>query len=427
MGWWAKMGAMATTETIEVRFEPRDQAADRYPVVPFSVAGAGAIEVTLAYGPERAVIDLGCADPERFRGWSGGARNRYAITVEQATPGYEPGPLPDGTWTVVLGLHRVPSVGVDVTLTITVHDADDVPAGLIEADALAEPNLSAARGSARELPAPDGLRWYAGDFHSHTTHSDGALSIDELAALAAGAGLDFLAVTDHNTVSHHPHLAAAGERHGITLLPGQEITTDRGHANAFGDIGWIDFRQPADRWVQEVRERGGILSINHPLEGDCSWQHPLVELPDALELWHIGWFRDLGSTAPWAFWPRWRPDAILLGGSDFHNHELPFVPGTPTTWVAATGPSVDELFDGVRAGRTAITMPGPDAAALVRVDEGRLVAVQAAGMVLVDATGRRMVIEGDRQEVGTDGLIGPFRLERASGGLLAISPGDQPT
>lgn len=429
--WWAKMADMGVTEVRRVRFEPQDQAADRYPAIPFEVHGAAAVEVTLAFEPERAVIDLGCADPHRFRGWSGGARDRFAITAERATPGYEPGPLPDGTWSVLLGLHRVPSSGIDVTLTITVHDvsgatdstgADDVRAELVETDALAEPKPTAVRGSARDLPAPDGLRWYAGDFHSHTTHSDGALSLDELAALAVGAGLDFLAVTDHNTVSHHPYLAAVGERHGITLLPGQEVTTDRGHANAFGDIGWIDFRQPADQWVREVRERGGILSINHPLEGDCSWQHPLVELPDALELWHIGWFRDLTSTAPWAWWPRWRADAILLGGSDFHNHDLPFVPGTPTTWVAATGPSVDELFEGVRAGRTAITRPGPDAAALVRVDDHRLVAIAAAGTVLVDALGRRQAVDADDQMIDVAGLDGPFRLERASGGLVAISP-----
>ena len=66
-------------------------------------------------------------------------------------------------------------------------------------------------------------------------HSDGVLTVAELAALAAERGLDFIAVTDHNTVSHHAELAAAGRRYGITLLPGQEVTTDGGHAGALGD------------------------------------------------------------------------------------------------------------------------------------------------------------------------------------------------
>ena len=91
------------------------------------------------------------------------------------------------------------------------------------------------------------MRWLAGDFHCHTVHSDGQHTIDEVAVMAAEAGLDFLAVTDHNTVSHHAHLPAASERTGVQLIPGQEVTTWRGHANAFGDIGWIDFRRPAGR------------------------------------------------------------------------------------------------------------------------------------------------------------------------------------
>ena len=81
------------------------------------------------------------------------------------------------------------------------------------------------------------MHWLAGDFHSHTVHSDGSLSVGGLAALAVSRGLDFLAVTDHNTVSHHPQLAEISARYGITLLPGQEVTTDTGHANVFGAVG----------------------------------------------------------------------------------------------------------------------------------------------------------------------------------------------
>ena len=55
--------------------------------------------------------------------------------------------------------------------------------------------------------------------------------------------MDFLAVTEHNTVSHHPYLHAVGARHSILLIPGQEVTTDWGHANVFGETGWVDFHQ----------------------------------------------------------------------------------------------------------------------------------------------------------------------------------------
>src|ERR1700722_6683178 len=52
-------------------------------------------------GPARgggAVIGLGCLGSRGFRGWSGGARERFAITAEAATPGYLPGELEAGTW-----------------------------------------------------------------------------------------------------------------------------------------------------------------------------------------------------------------------------------------------------------------------------------------------------------------------------------------
>ena len=74
-------------------------------------------------------------------------------------------------------------------------------------------------------------------------HSDGALTVPQLARLAAEQGLDFLAITDHNTVSHHAELGRASARYGVTLIPGQEVTTDTGHAGALGDLGWVDFRR----------------------------------------------------------------------------------------------------------------------------------------------------------------------------------------
>jgi predicted metal-dependent phosphoesterase TrpH len=79
--------------------------------------------------------------------------------------------------------------------------------------------------------------WLACDLHAHTVHSDGSLGVAELAAASVRARLDVLAVTDHNTVSHHTSLPALASRYGVTLIAGQEVTTDRGHANAFGDVG----------------------------------------------------------------------------------------------------------------------------------------------------------------------------------------------
>jgi len=402
------------------------QNEHRYLEVPFEVPdGTDSLEVVIRYDHADAGIDLGCEGAAGWRGWSGGARTEYLIHAEDATPGYLPGRPEAGEWKVVLGLHRVPARGVEVEVEITIPASRPVPP---VPDAA--PATRSVRGSDRRLPAPDGLTWFAGDFHGHTLHSDGRLPIGGLAALGVASGLDFMAVTDHNTVSHHAHLAAEGAKHGITLLPGQEVTTHLGHANAFGDIGWIDFRRPAQEWVDEVERRGGVLSINHPISGDCSWVHRLERRPAAVELWHSTWFAELISTAPFAWFRTWPAGATLLGGSDVHMVEEPQRPGTPTTWVAAADASAEAILDGVRAGRTAITgnasfdgtallpelMTAP---ALLRLGDD-VVAVDAEGLVLVDGAGRRRRVRAARESFAADPADGPFHLVLDDRRIMAL-------
>lgn len=399
---------------------PDDQIEHRYFEVPFELSGATGVEVTLDYDDTRGVIDLGCLGPDGWRGWSGGARRRFVLTPQAATPGYVPGELVDGRWAVVLGIHQLPAEGLDVEVTITqpavgsVEVPEDVPVS----------RNAPALGSARGLPAVDGLTWYAGDLHAHTVHSDGSQSIGWLAAHARRRGLDFLAVTDHNTVSHHPHLPAASARYGVALLPGQEVTTSRGHANVYGDIGWIDFRRPATEWVVEVERRGGLMSINHPIDADCAWQHPLPEHPRLLEVWHTSWFPDLTRTGVLAFWAAWG-GAVPIGGSDFHRPGEGDELGRPTTWIAATDPSPDALLAAMRAGRTSLSA-GPDAAVLLRVGD-QILAIGAEGTFLVDAQGRRVPLRGDRvalraDELGPGGAgLAPYHLQTAGREILALT------
>jgi hypothetical protein len=65
------------------------------------------------------------------------------------------------------------------------------------------------------------------DLHAHTTVSDGTMTAAELAATAADAGLDWVAVTDHDRV--HPDLdAPVVEREGIRVVRGIELRVDAG-------------------------------------------------------------------------------------------------------------------------------------------------------------------------------------------------------
>jgi hypothetical protein len=62
------------------------------------------------------------------------------------------------------------------------------------------------------------------DLQSHSTHSDGALEAAEVVDRAARAGVELLALTDHDTVSGVSAALRAGERHGVRVVAAVEIS-----------------------------------------------------------------------------------------------------------------------------------------------------------------------------------------------------------
>ena len=66
------------------------------------------------------------------------------------------------------------------------------------------------------------------DLHSHSTMSDGTDAPARVVALAADAGVDALALTDHDTLDHVAEATAAADEHGIRLVPGCEISCELG-------------------------------------------------------------------------------------------------------------------------------------------------------------------------------------------------------
>ena len=101
--------------------------------------------------------------------------------------------------------------------------------------------------------------------------------------MAREAGLDFVAITDHNNTTHAVDVPP--DPHGKPLhIVGEEITTPGGHANVWGlrPGDWIDFRVAADD--QRINDlaaaasaRGALFSINHPVADcdACDWKQPI--------------------------------------------------------------------------------------------------------------------------------------------------------
>jgi predicted metal-dependent phosphoesterase TrpH len=66
------------------------------------------------------------------------------------------------------------------------------------------------------------------DLHTHSTASDGTDPPADVVAAAAAAGLDVLALTDHDTTAGIPEASEAARRHGVVLVPGAEISCQVG-------------------------------------------------------------------------------------------------------------------------------------------------------------------------------------------------------
>lgn len=63
-----------------------------------------------------------------------------------------------------------------------------------------------------------------GDLHVHTTLSDGSLGMEEIISQAKRIGLDFISITDHDTMSSISRARVLGERYGVQTIPGVELT-----------------------------------------------------------------------------------------------------------------------------------------------------------------------------------------------------------
>jgi hypothetical protein len=92
-------------------------------------------------------------------------------------------------------------------------------------------------------PMPDAPTF---DLQSHSTHSDGHLPAAEVVRLAAEAGVELLALSDHDTVDGVDEALAAGAEHGVRVAPATELSSIDGEYDDLHILGYgIDHRDPA--------------------------------------------------------------------------------------------------------------------------------------------------------------------------------------
>ena len=106
------------------------------------------------------------------------------------------------------------------------------------------------------------------DLQSHSVHSDGALPAADVVARAAAAGVELLALTDHDTVDGVPEAIEAARAHGIRISPASELSAVHGAHEDLHVVGYgldvadadllallEDFRGDRARRIEAMAER----------------------------------------------------------------------------------------------------------------------------------------------------------------------------
>lgn len=347
-----------------------------YKRLPFTVPpGVHRLDVTMTKSSAQAAVGLGLFDASGagyqsggFRGIFGEERSSFFVSTSGASEGFVPGPMPPGTWTVLVPVFRA-LVPTRVTVTIRMSFVEDGPAF--------EPG---------PLPGVvvDAPGWYRGDLHCHTTASSDAWATP-LALTPAGwadacraYGLDFVAMTDHNVISQNYFLARdAGA--DVLLIAGEEMTNwFHGHATVSGlDVGqWLDFRQSPvglslptgsariSDALALAEEMGAYVAAAHPMAGPLGWQFLAEAMfshqarTHGFEVWTGPWRHD--NELALATWDRmlrrgWR--TVANGGSDLHrlDDDRGFGVGKPTTVAYARRLAQPDVVGAIRAGRCFVT------------------------------------------------------------------------
>ena len=194
---------------------------------------------------------------------------------------------------------------------------------------------------------------YAGAIHIHSIYSDGTGTVDDITKFANEVGLDFIILTDHNTMRAKKE--GYEKFYNKTLLiVGYEINDkeNKNHCIVLSTVETLSTRYPVAQYLQKIKEMGGVSIIAHPHEKRCAFKehppYPWTEWDnkdfDGIEIWnHMSeWMETLNEQNKYehfvhplksimapapetlAIWDELNIErkVIAIGGIDAHAHKV---------------------------------------------------------------------------------------------------------
>lgn len=225
---------------------------------------------------------------------------------------------------------------------VTPEDVDSLRKELVEA--FASENVRQS--------IPDDQRLLCGDVHMHTSYSDGNVSPAGLALESLYCFMDFIVISDHNTIEGAQEAQRIFAEHGISypVIVGEEITTDWAHMNAYPLTKLIPWTLSPVETVKTAHEQGAVIQWNHPGISDFEIQYLKTGLRGTgFDAWeHYTW--------RYEEWKKTGELPVFIGSTDTHSGTF-FYPERTIVISQAMQFQGDNLADAVRKKQVLMVSP----------------------------------------------------------------------
>lgn len=185
------------------------------------------------------------------------------------------------------------------------------------------------------------------DLHVHTNASrDGESPVSEVIAAAKAAGLDAIAITDHDTCDGVLEALKLQESE-LLIIPGVEVSTKQGHLLVLGTTKVLASNEDVLKTISKAKALGAVTIVPHPFH---RWRHGVglrkklaLKEADAIEGLNSRYI--IGTANQKAMKKAKKYDKPATAGSDAHNAR--FV-GFGVTEIECETRSVEAILDAIR-------------------------------------------------------------------------------
>nr|WP_309101478.1 CehA/McbA family metallohydrolase [Fredinandcohnia onubensis] len=322
----------------------------------------------------RNLLTVSINDPKSFRGAHHffSEEQMIKINTERATEGFISGMIHEGYWEFIISCHGVFSE--EVTGKIAVFGVREFALTKQEEITpfknLGFKQIVKNRTQKSSIEVKQIKRM---ELHCHTVHSDASQTTEELLSQAEKEKIDWLAITDHNTITA---LLEAEQQNNfnsqVQILNGIEYTTFYGHFLVHGKREKIIFdwtklsKKTLDHYLEKLKEEDVYITIAHPFDGGnpfctgCRWEYVLENLKfvDAIEVWNgTNPHQSLSNEDAFYQWTRILKQGYEIAascGRDWHQ----LYPGEEIAYtnILVSQNETEEILTALKLGRTYISI-----------------------------------------------------------------------